>query len=744
MSYVIQGTDRRYRLTFTDPDLITGPNPEGRMDLTGATIYYRWKLLQSDPNPAEISKSSVVPAEITILAQGGDTLGQCDVYLIPSDTDTLPVGWHYWDTWIQVASGERYAKIPQRIQLIDAITDLISPSPSPSTGPGDGDDVYSMEYAQELVDGGTSTTLESLGRVPVGSSITSLTAELGEAVTAGSVTVRVLLNSVSVLEVVLNVGNPTSGIDQGYTGIYNLDETDTLEVQIVSAAYANAAAVTADLKVNVGLARTASLGIPIANAARKEPTGLPNRTDTVVSKVDGTRTLTITPTGASFAVWVEGIRYAKTIAEDVIWTDVEGTHWFYYDNTGTLQVTTSWPAIPDTALIAAIQWDAVNKEGVLYEERHGIVMSGATHEYLHDIFGAQHDWGLGITNITIDGGGGLDSHAQFGVADGEFHDEDIEHHIVDGSPQTLSPIAELPVWYLSGAALWRRKTANTFPFVYAGQEGAPGTRVPYNSFGGGVWGWTEVSNNRYVCVHVFGTPGVVEPVATIQGQEDYSNINAARDGAESELANLYTVGLPSVEFVPLATLIIQTGAYANTPKAQFRTVDSSGAEFIDWRRSQVSSIGTAPTIHALGGALHNPDTFAALLTKVSDQILAATDLAQTYSKGQKSTVVTLTRVVAALPITLGDSNSFFHDLEADVTLSAPTDQASKVGQWFTLKVQSNATHELAYNAVYTIATEPDFSAMASNEFVILNGYVHAASGAKSIALFTGGTMGPTV
>lgn len=253
MANVIQGTDRRYRLTFTDES--------GPIDLTGTTIYYRWKRNQSDANPAEISKSSTTPAEITILAQAGDTLGQCDVFLIPSDTDTLPTGRHWWDAWVQLTTGERYAKLPQKIKLIDAITDLTSPSPAPSTGPGDGDDVYQMGYAQEVADGASSITTESLGRVPIASSITSLTAEIGEAVDSGSITVDLLLNSVSVLQVILNAGTPTSDIDQQNTGIDNLDETDTLEVKVTVAAYSNVAAVTADLKVNVGLARTASLSI---------------------------------------------------------------------------------------------------------------------------------------------------------------------------------------------------------------------------------------------------------------------------------------------------------------------------------------------------------------------------------------------------------------------------------------------------------------------------------------------------
>lgn len=113
---MIQGTNQRFQFTFTDDS--------GRLDLTGATIHYRWKRNQYDEDPPEISLSSAVITEIEILTQLGPTLGQCNVFLIPGDTDTLPVGWHYWDIWAVLASGKRYAKAAERIFLTDAVTDL--------------------------------------------------------------------------------------------------------------------------------------------------------------------------------------------------------------------------------------------------------------------------------------------------------------------------------------------------------------------------------------------------------------------------------------------------------------------------------------------------------------------------------------------------------------------------------------------------------------------------------------------
>lgn len=109
---MIQGTNKTIHLTFyCDGE---------RIDLSGATIYYRWKKNQGDANPAEIDKDSNTPSEILILAQ----LGKCDVYLVPADTSSLAIGWHYWDAWAVLASGKRYAMLPTRVRLVDAVTDL--------------------------------------------------------------------------------------------------------------------------------------------------------------------------------------------------------------------------------------------------------------------------------------------------------------------------------------------------------------------------------------------------------------------------------------------------------------------------------------------------------------------------------------------------------------------------------------------------------------------------------------------
>ncbi len=45
----------------------------------------------------------------------------------------------------------------------------------------------------------------------------------------------------------------------------------------------------------------------------------------------------------------------------------------------------------------------------------------------------------------------LNNNATFSVTNGTFFDEDLEHNIIDGNPQTLSLTAHIPVLSLSGA-----------------------------------------------------------------------------------------------------------------------------------------------------------------------------------------------------------------------------------------------------------------------------------------------------
>jgi hypothetical protein len=337
--------------------------------------------------------------------------------------------------------------------------------------------------------------------------------------------------------------------------------------------------------------------LSVGAALNSATTGFPNLSDSAISRTDGTRTFTIQPTGASFDFYAGGTKYTKSVAQNKVWADSEGLHVFYFDTSGVLQETTSFTdaLYLSYAIVAIIYWDATSKVSIIFEdERHGLIMDGQTHLHFHKAFHAQWISGLALGSIIVGGNGNDNAHARFAVTNGVIRDEDLEFSIQDDSPQDLSPIAQIPILYRSGASGdWRKKTADDYPIVYQGTAGYPATqRLPVNEFTGGVWTFTQVANNGFVCGHYFATNNVDEPFVGIQGQIQYGNLSAAQAGALTELRSLVLAGLPLPEMVPIATVIFQTSSsYSNTPKARIVST-ADGGDYIDYRRADLGGAGS--------------------------------------------------------------------------------------------------------------------------------------------------------
>lgn len=314
------------------------------------------------------------------------------------------------------------------------------------------------------------------------------------------------------------------------------------------------------------------------NLVQKEPTGFPNRTDSTTSFSNATRIFTIQPATTSFDVYIRGNKYTKTTSQTTTIPNLSGNHYIYFDINGNLQNTqTADPTLfTDNALVGIIYWNTDTSTQTYYgEERHGLVMDGATHSYLHTVFGARYLSGLGLLGFTI-GSGSANADAQFTSDAGSLRDEDI----------LLTPAAQsqIPILYRQGT-LWRKKTADSYPVIYSGTAGYTGAngRLPYNLLSGGTWSLSEVPNNNFVLVHFFGTNDVNNPVVGIQGINTYTSISNARAGANTEIASL--TGLPFAEFVPIGTVIFETSnSYSNTPKARVRQTDT-GDNYVDFRGS---------------------------------------------------------------------------------------------------------------------------------------------------------------
>ena len=363
-----------------------------------------------------------------------------------------------------------------------------------------------------------------------------------------------------------------------------------------------------------GVDRTVRDPKVVIGEVTNEMTGYPNRTDSTMSFDDGTRTFTIQPASSLFRYYIKGVEYVKTSAQTVVIPDTEGVHFIYFDGETLSSTTTFSNAIFQTfGYTAVIYWNATDNEAIyLGEERHGLTMSGDTHLWAHETFGTRFESGLATGDITADDTGNVDAHAQISVADGEVHDEDIEVHATDGSPQELTPIAAIPVFYKDGAsAEWKKDTATNFP-VKSFVGGS--SRLAWNEFTGGSWQQTEVSNVQFVLSHMFMTNDIDNPIISVQGEATYNSIITARQGATTEINALVTAGLPFQEFIPISTVIFQTSTgYSNTPQARIRTTDT-GEDYIDWRFAMLSPVSIANDHGNLSGLADDDHTQYSLIS----------------------------------------------------------------------------------------------------------------------------------
>lgn len=334
---------------------------------------------------------------------------------------------------------------------------------------------------------------------------------------------------------------------------------------------------------------------------QKEPTGFTNRTDSVISFNDGTLTFTIAPAVSSYDVYIKGHKFTKTASASIAIPSAAGNHYFYFDVTGALLTTQVIDSefFQNNAFISIVYWNTdTNSSAYFAEERHGLIMDGMTHSYLHTVFGARYLSGGALQNFNVNGTGNLASNAQFTADSGSIRDEDI---LVQYLAQ-----ATIPILYRQGV-LWRKKAADAYPVIYSGTAGYTGAngRLAYNQLISGNWQLTQVANNQFVLVHVFATNDRNTPVVGIQGIVEYNSVGGARTGALTEITTLS--GLPFAEFVALGSVVFETAnTYANVPKARIRSVN--GGDYVDFRGTQPYAPSAAvASSHSLLSNLSNDD-----------------------------------------------------------------------------------------------------------------------------------------
>jgi len=114
---IIRGTSKTYLLSVTDE--------EGeRVDLNGARIIFSVKRSLDDEHTLVQKDSQKGTAQVEILTP--TKAGQANIYLVPSDTNTLDVRDYVFDVWVILSSGKRYAVIPPSVLEVEAGVTVIT------------------------------------------------------------------------------------------------------------------------------------------------------------------------------------------------------------------------------------------------------------------------------------------------------------------------------------------------------------------------------------------------------------------------------------------------------------------------------------------------------------------------------------------------------------------------------------------------------------------------------------------
>ena len=332
-----------------------------------------------------------------------------------------------------------------------------------------------------------------------------------------------------------------------------------------------------------------------------EPHGLIDPdTDAEISFDDATRTFTIQPKTTSFDAYSEGELFTKTSPDSIVIDDISGSHFIYYDKTGTLIKTAVFnnDIIYRYCIVAIVYWNSAESKHILlnHEYLHTTKMGGKTHAYLHDTRGFALESGGAIGDLVTDGSGDLDTSIQFSNQRTIAWDEDARCDLI----ARLSTDNVSVYWKegLEASPIWFVKEDTSFPiFIESGN-----TLPSYNQLVGGSWQLTEMGNNNYFLIHVACNNDIDRRFMVFLGQNSYPNLNNVRANAENELDNLILDGMVSPEFRFLATMIVQVNTgYTNTVKARFRSIDAD-TEYIDWREIAIGRGGVSGAVTRIGDA----------------------------------------------------------------------------------------------------------------------------------------------
>lgn len=347
----------------------------------------------------------------------------------------------------------------------------------------------------------------------------------------------------------------------------------------------------------------------------KEPTGFETRTTSTLSfdsdpLSDTFLQFTITPTITSFNIWSKGVKFEKT-ASNVSITNTLGLWYIYFNTSGVLSaMQTVWDFVDGNIPVATLYWDGV--VGLICDERHGIIMDGMTHAYLHYSVGVRYYSGI---NLTI-------NDTTFSTDIGYILDEDIRF--------TVSAQTTCRVFYRESG--FYKFTAPQAKWYIEG--GAGTTLLQYDNAGA----LATVDNNKYMAMWFFAVNDISNPIWVLTGQRQDTLLADAR--ANNNYQSLVLLTLPSAEMKLLYRIIVQR---SGTSEVWIETADYRSV-------SNLPASNYVATNHSSLTGLTNDDHVQYLLANATRPLTAdwdvgaykitANQLASDVSSGTAPLVIT--------------------------------------------------------------------------------------------------------
>lgn len=292
------------------------------------------------------------------------------------------------------------------------------------------------------------------------------------------------------------------------------------------------------------------------------PAGFPNRSDTTLTYDSSSHVVAIS--GSNFKVYCAGKEYIKNTEGITITSPTKGqVYYIYYDANASLQQSTlEWGFTSGIAMVCTLYIGAGAGNGFISDERHGIIMDSATHEYIHDTIGPRYGSGFTWTTTTASVG-------KYTISAGEWYDDDTAHNILTTTTSSLMA-------YYSGSMIVSTTETSS---IWNG-----GTKY-YNNV---TLGTLVTIGGNVAAYFIYAINGYSNKFITIYGQRIDGNIGNARTNNTPD--TLVFGNFPFTEAKLLYRVLVSSTGILET--TDYRTAQYAGSTFTPTSHGSLAGLTT--------------------------------------------------------------------------------------------------------------------------------------------------------